>query len=790
VLRKILPFVVLLFATSAFAQSVQQSGTVTNKHIPYWVTSGVIADGGSATDSPISTMGVTNNGGAGFCVSSDRQSAAGRNQLCFGASTAAAATITLQNYGTAAAQALNFVINGVMQSFIAGTGTFTAGHIPCFLNSTGTIQDCGLAASAGTITTGVWNGTAVAVGFGGTGGTTQATARTGLGLGTMSTQNANAVAITGGTVTGLPTPTVAADAAIKSYVDSVATGLNILAPSRLATAAVLPNSPTYSNGASGVGATLTAGSATTLTVDGTLVNASDVVLVKNQAAPAQNGIYTLTTAGGGVAWVLTRATYFDQAAEMKVGSYTFITAGAANTNASFTLQSTVTTVGTDAVTFVQFSSTGSGVTSLGGSTGTITLGGGLAISANALNTAGGIDSNVINSVGGNYTVLTTDAGKTINVSGGPFTVTLPGVGGFGTTDAVSVCNANANSITQHAVLLSGFPNPILSRLYMNQCVTVAIENGVWEAKIVPGRFRPAFIPTLFVDTGGSDTNDGLVSNAPGNALRNSNTCPVVLGQEYDLLFFQPICSLTTGQVFGPVAITGQFVNSSVMYFNGNGGNSTVKATAATGTSALFLADFAPYVISVNMTWDCTGGLSTGAGCTALSLHQQGGMDLNSGTVLSGNSAVHVGLSCDSMCKVNGGATITLSGTLLNGMVGNLGSMFNLGGGITLANSTAISSDIVLLTGGSQMNFSGGLTAGSGISVSEIFGVRGNGSQACLSNLTVSGSFGAARQWGVLNNGQLINTSAQVVPGSTSGINTLATWGNGIVVNSGASAGGC
>ncbi len=96
---------------------------------------------------------------------------------------------------------------------------------------------------------------------------------------------------------------------------------------------MLPNTPTYANGTAGVGATLTAGSNTTLTVDGTTANLSDVVLVKNEAAAANDGIYTVTAAGSGsVPWVLTRATYFDQAAEMKAGSYTLITAGTANTN--------------------------------------------------------------------------------------------------------------------------------------------------------------------------------------------------------------------------------------------------------------------------------------------------------------------------------------------------------------------------------------------------------------------------------------------------------------------------
>nr|DAL11100.1 MAG TPA_asm: tail protein [Bacteriophage sp.] len=50
----------------------------------------------------------------------------------------------------------------------------------------------------------------LAVANGGTGGTTQATARTGLGLGTIATQNSNNVTITGGSVTGV-TPIAIAD---------------------------------------------------------------------------------------------------------------------------------------------------------------------------------------------------------------------------------------------------------------------------------------------------------------------------------------------------------------------------------------------------------------------------------------------------------------------------------------------------------------------------------------------------------------------------------------------------
>jgi hypothetical protein len=182
------------------------------------------------------------------------------------------------------------------------------------------------------------------------------------GRNSLANQNADSVAITGGTIIGLPTPLVGSAAANKTYVDSAASGLTLLPPSTLATNAVLPNTPTYANGALGVGATLTAGSNTTLTVDSTAAPLNTVVLVKDQASAFQNGIYTVTAAGsGGAPWVLTRATYFDQAAEMKAGSYTFITSGVVSANSAYTLQAAVTTVGTDPLSFILFSRINNGV---------------------------------------------------------------------------------------------------------------------------------------------------------------------------------------------------------------------------------------------------------------------------------------------------------------------------------------------------------------------------------------------------------------------------------------------
>lgn len=320
-MNRLVAFLLLLLASQAQAQSpVRQSGTVTPRHAACWTTTGVIQDCGTAASPFLTSIGTLGQGPT-ICASSAATTGA-YNQLCLGANTSSAAQITLQNFGGASAQNLEFVING---------STFT---LPTSSSPLPITQ-------------------------GGTGASTAAGARTNLGLGTMAVQNANAVAITGGSVTGMPTPTANSDVATKEYVDATATGLTVLPVSKYATAAVLPNTPSYNNGTAGVGATLTASANAALVVDGATVSASDVVLVKNQASAAQNGIYTVTTVGDGSnAWVLTRATYFDTSAEMVAGSLTNITAGASNAGNSYVLQTTVATVGSSAVTFNQFSSPG------------------------------------------------------------------------------------------------------------------------------------------------------------------------------------------------------------------------------------------------------------------------------------------------------------------------------------------------------------------------------------------------------------------------------------------------
>jgi hypothetical protein len=180
-----------------------------------------------------------------------------------------------------------------------------------------------------------------------------ATARTNLGLGSMATQASSNVSITGGAIAVTANPTNALDVATKQYVDSIAAGLHVHAAVDAATTAALTGTVTYANGTSGVGATLTLGTALT-TLDGyTLVN-GDRILVKNQANQAHNGIYTWATGGT----VLTRATDADTPLEFQGGDFFFVVHGTLNNDTGWAVTTEVTTIGTSNVIFAQFAGAG------------------------------------------------------------------------------------------------------------------------------------------------------------------------------------------------------------------------------------------------------------------------------------------------------------------------------------------------------------------------------------------------------------------------------------------------
>ena len=212
----------------------------------------------------------------------------------------------------------------------------------------------------------------------------------------------------------------------KSYVDSVANGLDVKASVRLATAAALA-ACTYNNGAG----TLTADANGALTVDGVAVAADDRILVKDQAAAAQNGFYKVTATGGaGAAFVLTRTPDADAASELTAGAFTFTEEGTANADNGYVLSTDgAVTLGTTSITFEQFSgagqiSAGNGLTKSGNTINAVGTAGKITVSADAITIA-------TDYVGQN-TIVTTGA-----ITTGQWTATDVAVahGGTGASDA-------------------------------------------------------------------------------------------------------------------------------------------------------------------------------------------------------------------------------------------------------------------------------------------------------------------------------------------------------------------
>ena len=140
------------------------------------------------------------------------------------------------------------------------------------------------------------------------------TARASLGLGTISTQAANSVAISGGTITGLGAPSASSDAATKNYVDNLVTGLKTRIITRVATTANINLSNALENGD---------------TLDGITLATGNKVLVKDQTDATENGIYNVVASGAA-----TRDTDYDTVAEL-AGQLVIVQEGSSNADKIF-----------------------------------------------------------------------------------------------------------------------------------------------------------------------------------------------------------------------------------------------------------------------------------------------------------------------------------------------------------------------------------------------------------------------------------------------------------------------
>jgi hypothetical protein len=116
----------LLIGAPAYGQSVQQSGTITRNSLPVWISNGVIGQGGTSADSPISSIGATGQ----ICSNSARISSGAWASLCLQANTSSPSIISLQSNGAAPTEPLNFIVNGTTYPFPGSLANITIGTTP------------------------------------------------------------------------------------------------------------------------------------------------------------------------------------------------------------------------------------------------------------------------------------------------------------------------------------------------------------------------------------------------------------------------------------------------------------------------------------------------------------------------------------------------------------------------------------------------------------------------------------------------------------------------------------
>ena len=187
-----------------------------------------------------------------------------------------------------------------------------------------------------------------------------------------------AVSLNSQKITNLADPTNAQDAATKAYVDAARSGLDVKQSVRLASTANITVTYAQTGGPSSRGQITAAPS----TLDGVNLAALDRILLKDQSAGAQNGIWVVTTLGTGTDGVWDRATDFDSDIEVTAGAFTFVTEGTTNADSGWVLTTNDAIViggasGT-VLTFAQFSGAGQ-----------ITAGAGLTKTGNTLDVGAG-----------------------------------------------------------------------------------------------------------------------------------------------------------------------------------------------------------------------------------------------------------------------------------------------------------------------------------------------------------------------------------------------------------------
>jgi hypothetical protein len=310
--------------------------------------------------------------------------------------------------------------------------------------------------------------------------------------------------------------------ATRSYVESLSSGINWHATVVAATTGNLAG--TYDNGTNGDGATLTKATNGSIgTIDSQSVTAGKRILLKAQNDAKENGIYTIVTTGNSTTpWQIMRAEDADNSsipATIVPGDAVFVTGGSTNANQGF-IQTTYGTgsnnaivIGTDNITYNQFTGTaaitaGNGLTITTNTLDVVTADSGrIVVNADSIDLASGIVST------GTYKSVTVDTYGRVTAGTNPTTLS-----GYGITDGISttlstgkILVGNASNLAEAVdvsgdVMIASNGNvQISSNTVVNADINSAaaidysklnLSNNISTSDLAAGAARAGFTSTL------------------------------------------------------------------------------------------------------------------------------------------------------------------------------------------------------------------------------------------------------------------------------------------------------
>lgn len=400
--------------------------------------------------------------------------------------------------------------------------------------------------------------------------------------------DATYVNVNGDTMTSFLTlhadPSSALHAATKQYVDGIAAGQRVQDAVRVATTAAGTLATSFEN---------------LDVIDGVTLATGNRILIKDQAAGAENGVYTVNASGAP-----TRATDFDSASGEVMGGATFwVNEGTVNADTGWTLTTNdAIVVNTTALVFTQSSGLGQ-----------VTAGAGLTKTGNQLDIGtAAVTRIVVNAdnldlgqpvIGGSgaaasITKVTVDVYGRVTNTGAATAADVGAQASDATLTALAAYNTNG-------ILVQTAADTFVGRtIVAGGAATIAVTNGSGVAgnptlELTSGIVTPGTYQSLTVDTYGRVTAGSTSSSTTlTDNFTNANAGTIVIGRAVyattttDRVDLAIANSATAAQVIGLVAATS-------------------IANLASGSIA-----FAGVMAATTGQWDVvtgqTGGLTAGA----------------------------------------------------------------------------------------------------------------------------------------------------------------------------------